>query len=972
MKKAPSIPERLASLFGLLLIATMALASYATFSLFVVKQTNNGAYTGTIGLRSYFQRGVGTASDPFVIARPYHYYNLSRLQNLGVFSSKYYFSLGYDVPEDDQDAAAIAAGTNHDLKFYDKDGNVKNYLDMTGSSEVLTVGNEASPFYGEFNGNGKEIYNLVVRSGPEDVGVFGYTYSGSLVQNVYLNNPTIIDNGYDNGVTGLATLYGDTSTQIALGSMSYLDDTLTTQEVGATPVNVGTYTKTLTVHLPDNSSAVSGLSYQVRSSSEYFDTVVSGSEVSFTARTGTDTTDKSLIANNTDFTSASGTALSSRISIVGSLYQNGIFYSKILKTYKVTFHNTITDNVGTISLSAALDYVNTVASGESGYVSGASEYAHGINIGYLVGHCDGSIKSCYVFGGSLSLNNAATGIVAKPQESETGLVGEVGPALSNVFTPEVSYANSGDTGVVNFTRLFTDIIGSSIIEASPDVGNNTFTYHSIGGNTFYSFTPAAGTSADYLKYLRNTHESGSGFYYVTNANRSISFAGRSIIRDEKTSLGDAATVNRNLGVFSLAAGASDNSAASNFAIDLSDFTVVKRSSAFTTFYYTTAEFDDPSGTSTPYQSGSDFWGYSSSDWDRSLLQCYRLPAYADDYTWNSRLERRFNYIFECALSASSASNYFYNTTSKFLQKYFEYKLVDKLGNHLAFGTGSNKDFGVFVKDSDLAKGTTSSIGSFDSYLALASVGNSAFTTLTDAVTGETSPVKSVDFSIKSETGANVTIIAGSPSGSGGYVSIYDKAFTLASARNTTSFRPARHPAYTMYLPYTNSMNSFAYFPYDYSTGATSSAATWAVQGERLFAHTFFVPKGDYFVSSPQGSIYLYYVAAQGQEGSGNIGNETKTFSSVNTIENVDFISKSAAQDSAFNLDLDRCYLSFAATFSSQSGSLSVTSSRTNDENATTISRPGNLQTLLVLNSSAYPVTFNGTTYRTKFITYPSS
>jgi hypothetical protein len=87
--------KRLMAFSVVVISGALALASWITYALFTASQADNGTYPGTVGLRSYFQKGTGTDTDPYVIARPAHFYNLTRLQNLGVFSTQTYFSLGY-------------------------------------------------------------------------------------------------------------------------------------------------------------------------------------------------------------------------------------------------------------------------------------------------------------------------------------------------------------------------------------------------------------------------------------------------------------------------------------------------------------------------------------------------------------------------------------------------------------------------------------------------------------------------------------------------------------------------------------------------------------------------------------------------------------------------------------------------------------------------------------------------------------
>jgi hypothetical protein len=330
------------------------------------------------------------------------------------------------------------------------------------------------------------------------------------------------------------------------------------------------------------------------------------------------------------------------------------------------------------------------------------------------------------------------------------------------------------------------------------------------------------------------------------------------------------------------------------------------------------------------------------------------------------LERYTNYIIKCPLQANTVKNYFYNSKG-FIKDYFSYKLIGKGGVSV---TPGSRDFGVFVKNVNLAADTVSDITSFDSALKLSASSTSTFSTLNnDGV----DPVKSIQLSIKSATGANVTVMAASTAGSGGYVSIYDKTHGLASGE-------AYKPAYSMYLPYTTGIDDFCYFDYTYSPAdgvdPISSKATWARCGERLFAHTFKLPMGDYFIQAPTGNAYIYYVCAQGQSGKGNTGNMRLAYSSVNTLENVDFVD--LVPDANYFKDSPTtagcCFLTFSGTFSASSGTLSVNAlaGASTPETTVSLSTPNNLLTLLMLNDQSYPVTFNGTRYTSKYIVYPTT
>lgn len=1016
----------LVPVLGVFVASTVALAAGFTAALFIANNTNSAQLPGTIGLRSYFQRGDGSEEDPFVIARPAHFYNLTRLQNLGLLSNQYHFTLGYDVTTTaghTYDPYGESEGTT--LKFYASDSSTEcnqNYLDMSSHPNVLAVGSEGSPFYGIFDGNGKEIDNLSVQSGPEDVGVFGYTYSGSVVRNLYLNGVNVTDNGYDTNVAGLSVLYGDTASTPNTGSISYYDSSNTEIPFTSTP---STKTTDLAGHfdvtLPSNPD-IANISYLVRASSEYFTVgAENNGHVSIGINSSADATDPSVISNNTSFTGASGAMLSTRFSIIARIYKDGVYYSKVLRTYEIDLTNQLVSGTPgySISMSGMLDYVNTVASGESGYVSDASEYAHGVNIGYLIGHCDGSVNSCYVFGGTLHLNTTTTGITPKAQESQTGLIGEIGPAIDNAFTPQKAYEENGDTGVVNFTKMYNDIAGDS-------------TFTSVSSGAYFTYTVPAGTAptyaafAKYAKLLRQTYASTS--QYVGSANNTIDFLGRRIVIDSNQLEKGNTDYNYGLGVFSLVTSDYQSDNSSTFTRGLGDFAVSKGDS-FDEFYYTTAEWkNDSSLSGYPAGAGGDPqmpWSYAMTYKVNSgaykgnyvynpnhINMGYWIPSYISSYTWNANREKYFNYIFRCPLlsEATMAGNdYFYNTTSPFLQSYFNYKLIDKTGVHLTYDNGTNPDFGVFIKDISSA-GLASNITTFNSSLKMSSPtavseddqNNDMVRTLTtvdEDTTAMTSdfgstlgsamatklngmPARSINFSIKSAGGANVTVMASSPSGNGGYVGVYDKSTVLASTNNYYKSWANQRPSYAMYVPYASTVDDMAYFNYypvtttvgsvTKTAGSTDTTATWgAAAKNRLYAHTFTLPKGDYFLGSPSGSVYIYYVCAQGQEGEGNTGHQATVFSALNHISDIDFIARSS-NDASFVLADDRCNLSFEAKFTNAAGELSVTSTKNGTVNSSTISKPDDLSKILIYNKSGNSVTFNGETFTSVFKKWPTA
>ena len=106
-------------------------------------------------LTNYFERGNGTAENPFVIHTPRHMYNLAWLQYMGMFNKidgngtirQYYFEI---CAEGDEDCIIGEAGHKGISE-----------LDMEGWT-LPPVGTPENPFVGSFNGNGVTIKNLTV------------------------------------------------------------------------------------------------------------------------------------------------------------------------------------------------------------------------------------------------------------------------------------------------------------------------------------------------------------------------------------------------------------------------------------------------------------------------------------------------------------------------------------------------------------------------------------------------------------------------------------------------------------------------------------------------------------------------------------------------------------------------------------------------------------------------------------------
>lgn len=913
---------------------SIALGIYASIALFSSdnKYPDQGNYPGSVGLRSYFQEGSGTEASPYVISRPIHFYNLTRLQNLGVFTNKTYFSLGYDADKTDADSS---------LKFYKTNSSLEqqSYLDMSEytNNPLLAIGNESTPFYGDFNGNGLVVNNLKVLSSPEDVGVFGYTYTGSKVHDVFFKNLTITNNGYDKSINGLNNLY----TSSDYGTLSYGGTKLTNNQI--------TFSDTTSSFVPTMPTSLSGIKFEMRSSSEYITTNKKTNEATIN-QTGVN----SSIYDNLAFTSNNATRLSVRLSIVGTLYDanNTISYSKVFSTYLVTFENSIVAGNSVISFKATIDYVDNTS-------ESYTQYSHGTNIGYLIGHCDGSCENCFVYQGTLSMNNPISNYQVMNQETETGLIGEIGPAIKNEYGEKIETAQQGDTGVINFTKMYQDVVGSS-------------TFSSF--DTVYTYTPVEGNL--FLNYLRNNYLSPVS--YLTNTADSFDFLGQQIIKDEL----DA---DRGLGVFSLASSSISSSSYDTRLQGIGKFAVNKDSKGYnvngvydyTDFYYTTAEY---AGDSTKTNWSITDWGINGSG-SNELINGRVIPSYVDEYTINPEFEKRFNYIFKVPLESSYSfgendpdyPNYFSNTNNAFLRAYFDYKIIDKTGSPIPY---TSKDYGVFVKDVDKTTKITSNITNFDSYLSLSQIATGTKYEILDALSN--TPASTINFSIENEGGANVTVMASSNSDTGAYVSIYDKSITLNNTYNVGGSRPNLHPAYTMYCPIISGNDNLDYFEYDnINRNLTSDKAEHFSNqnSDKLFCHTFTLPKGKYFISSPSGNANIYYVCAQGQNNKGNFGNVSNLYSNANVLKNIDFVGRDPTGIGYVYKETDRCQMGLKGNFSTLSGDFVVTSVgqvTSGDlviDNPISITNPNNLSSLYIWNNKGYSITFNGLTFNDTYYGY---
>ena len=207
----------LGRIFGISLVSLSAVAvAVASIAWFAMPDKESEKHlNGEIGLRGYFYDGDGSQEKPFEIVNPIHFYNLCRLQNLGLFPEKKYFQIGHDFSDvlvDPNDPSKGYVGMAC-INEYDNGEPVYDYFldmeDMSNSSRILPIGSEGAPFVGDFNGQGIPIKKLKVSGYPEDVGVFGYVSYDGKVEGLVCENLEIHNLGYTNSPADNSTdLFG--------------------------------------------------------------------------------------------------------------------------------------------------------------------------------------------------------------------------------------------------------------------------------------------------------------------------------------------------------------------------------------------------------------------------------------------------------------------------------------------------------------------------------------------------------------------------------------------------------------------------------------------------------------------------------------------------------------------------------------------------------------------------------------------
>lgn len=877
----------LIAICGVGLISALTLTIVTTFSLYFSQKDVDSNIGGNVGLRSYFHTGIGTQQDPFVITRPVHLYNLSRLQNLGIFGQEKYFELGYDL-DGNPDTKEFFTGNTGTV--------ISKYLDMSSQGAILSVGSEGMPFFGHFDGNGLTVEGLDIVSDPEDVGVFGYTATNSTISDVIFSNLSITDNGYTDPMSDIFNFTSASYPSLVIN--------------GTTINSTGTlFSDTGLIMHATFPNSLSDTKYVLRAANQYLTSNYNSETGEFTAQLNLDGTNG--IYSYSDFMTTDNASISTKLSFVATRLINNITYSHVLGSYTITIYNDIVASNSILSFKVQQDYV------DHNFEDTYTQYAHGNNIGFLIGHSDGSCVNCFVYNGTLNVNKNTTGRTAMAAESEIGLIGEVGVSIKNSFSPSSNRAAAGDTGVVDFSGMYQDIMGSQTqTQVSGDYTSNNGKFTQT-----YIYTYDGNNDEMYGEFLRLDLGKTINIAATTNT---IDFKGQKVIQDTDE-------VNRGLGIFSLTTSNWDNETNSNNYLNgITEYTIAKDSSNTAEFYYSTAEYQRGSDVNLSSNTQVQGWNQDSTSYATRVDLGVNIPSYYDANTWTPEYERHWSYYYRCPLisdeqMASNVNypagyNYFANTDSDWLATYFNYKLIDKDGNNINKGAA---ECGVMVKHVDISTQESSNITAFNSYCTLTNDGAGVVSTMT--IDNAAHPTKSIEFTIDNAEGANVTVFAAAKSNSYRYVGVYNVDYTLSPTNNVSGKYVSQYPDYAMYLPPSTTSNGdkFGYFNYDPLIGTTATSMTFANSNNKLFAHTFKLPKGSYFIGNPRSSypVYIYYVCAQGQN-AGNTNGYQEFFENKDVITNVDFLLYDPKEE-GFTLSTSLAYLTFETTMSVASSTIDV-------------------------------------------------
>lgn len=736
---------------SLLALATsVSLAAFATT--LKTKETDN---SGKVGILSYFHCGTGTSSDPFVITRPRHLYNLAKLQNIGAFSQgSYYFQIGLALGNDSSKYYVYDSDSS---STYGSVLDMKDYLASAGDSYTIhSIGSHAYPFRSTLVGNDMVVKNLHVLAEPDDVGLFGYvSYEGSITHFV-MDSCSVSSDGYKKSLSGVyvpspafddAATYNmpasPTPTEKPFTTSDQFDNSETRSElasVAVTALSDSTF-GTISLHLPTNvptaSSSEGGTTtYTVQSSTP----LLSVSQENATTYTATIQASLLKTTDYSTFWDTEKNILISRLYVLANNTLDSIPVSRTISSYEIYVEN-VSTNAATGTHEIALGFVKDYYDGTS---ADYTQYHHNNNIGIAIGHLDGKAESIYAYNCSVQVNDSESSHNGAAFESTYGLVGEAGEHVANGMNPDQT--QEGAVGYLYpdeiYDRIRTDLTTTSFsAEGTTDgLGHYRVSGKGSGSQNFhylYQFTSsdADKTAAEEGSLYKNVSKTTTAGSPITGAAsdyyggvddlhpNSIVFHGLKIIKgrsDDKTT-----TYNNGLGIFSLVttnsggadfkefeANKSYPSYEANNAIDTLDVGAnVASSSHKCRLLYVASEVKDPSEQTDvnwyPFSNftSNEYRGDPTPAWPRSYGTSNETPTSAD-YDAKSKQSRVYLYEMPLNSDPNAVDRYFHNPKYSYLQASLEDTLVNAKNESL---TPSDALFGITLRKRDMTSGAEADI-----------------------------------------------------------------------------------------------------------------------------------------------------------------------------------------------------------------------------------------------------------------------
>ena len=166
----------------------------------------------------------GTSTNPYVITKPVHYYNMVRLYNLGTygFNTNTVFQFGKVFAADgtgNPKFCKYSPSGVYDSSTYVTSLEMNYYQDGAGYGGALPpLGTSKNPFVSQIVGNNLTISNLHINGeGYSDVGIFGYVSGNTTnIQNIYFDSP-IIDAGGANATAESGNSHAGHNSHVYIG-----------------------------------------------------------------------------------------------------------------------------------------------------------------------------------------------------------------------------------------------------------------------------------------------------------------------------------------------------------------------------------------------------------------------------------------------------------------------------------------------------------------------------------------------------------------------------------------------------------------------------------------------------------------------------------------------------------------------------------------------------------------------------------